>query len=1090
MAGLIYLDAENWRYENAGTADTLIVSGTTLTNLPRTKSITGTAFYQTTKAKSFDLPSTKEIWIKFDVYFNGSTRWRAYNTGTDGDCGIASYGSSELDFIARGSYVREQDRPLKANQLQTVLLHMISGSTAGVIEAWVDSDFIYRYTGSLNRGEDFADIYLQSDGSGTFFSNVIISNVEIGLDENVDMPFGVPAIKPEIYISWIPLGKIGLKPQIYATYIPIPIREKISADTNRKISKPESIFGDLQRQVGIGEKVSADVTRHVISTDTAVADTKRKLSVEEKISGDTFRKIVQSEEIHADTYRDVQSTEKVVGDTSRKIGVTTLRADLQRRVNVTTIVDGDTCRRVEVEEKISGDISLKVTCAEIVRADTYRKVEDLTPTVTKADTNRFVGIREKVIADTSLNFAQREKASADTLLQTAIAEKIIADTMRGIREVIRADTCRRVTRAEKAVARTVIRVPHVLNYIVQPKQRTLKSSPRLRANNPASLINTFKDYGVTSINITLSEKTLSDDFRFDIAARSVEINEAVQGYLLDYPFSFLVEETSQTELVQSVKGRYSIDDLIYTQFFIPTLKLQIDEDTTLEIPGGHIEKYRDGSTAYYYPKATDIVTKIAQYFGTLPVILIDDFTPYNLSGDHKITYADLLNSVFGWTSRLPQRQINVFIRGGILYCIQRGKEPTVFDITDLSHSRPTINKKLLRSLWSNPKGEDATLHGGNHYETPADPIYDYQFEIIPQPFSGTIEFSDSGCSTTLQYENGLLRRESNHVENAKATISSSVSYNYIEIYPAGMTELEIAQAKGFNNKNQFYGDFYLSTKIANSTATTYDEEDVSVNFHNEGWDGNDYVITDGTNTATVPKLKEVSQSGKTIYRYTDTNAAEIYLSSEYDQNTTKTYETQVETNNETGAILTHMELTDVKTDVRETFHVPIGNGWYGQSVYHNGETQGSNISQGKPGNKVSQYTIKDVQATFWNSKVTLTVTEPNPNHDDNDDDDDEQEDDDDWRRKLAPIVDTSFPVRELDLLYELTDDLLWLNRKVEETVTVDLTSKIVDGVPELTHIVDFTERVKFNGAEYYLVSNKISFTPRKLIQKLTLIRWY
>ncbi len=52
----------------------------------------------------------------------------------------------------------------------------------------------------------------------------------------------------------------------------------------------------------------------------------------------------------------------------------------------------------------------------------------------------------------------------------------------------------------------------------------------------------------------------------------------------------------------------------------------------------------------------------------------------------------------------------------------------------------------------------------------------------------------------------------------------------------------------------------------------------------------------------------------------------------------------------------------------------------------------------------------------------------------------------------------------------------------------DLISPIRAGVPEI--VVDFTERIRFNGNEYFLVSNNISFTPRKLIQKLQLVRWY
>lgn len=176
-----------FRYENAGTADLLTVSGTTLGSLPATQSRTGTAFYQTQQAKCFDLPATPEVWMKFDVYFDGSNRWRAYNGGANGTCGVCSYGNySGGDFGMWQNDTKIQDFSgiCIANQLQTVLLHMVSG-VMGTIEAWVDGNFIQLYRGDVNHGEDFADIYLQSDGAGTFFSNVIVSNTQIGFSENL-----------------------------------------------------------------------------------------------------------------------------------------------------------------------------------------------------------------------------------------------------------------------------------------------------------------------------------------------------------------------------------------------------------------------------------------------------------------------------------------------------------------------------------------------------------------------------------------------------------------------------------------------------------------------------------------------------------------------------------------------------------------------------------------------------------------------------------------------------------------------------------------------------------------------------------------
>lgn len=175
---------EDWVYiDDSATS----LSQYLLTGLPASKSKTGTAFYQPTWAKCFPIPDTKEIWIKFDVYFNGSQRWRAYNDGSKGTIGITAQTNGGLSFFANDVNVSPNNISIagicKKNQLQTVLLHMTSDNSNGVIEAWVDEEKIYTYTGDVNHGEDFADVYLQSDGSSTFFSNVTIANYEIGFGD-------------------------------------------------------------------------------------------------------------------------------------------------------------------------------------------------------------------------------------------------------------------------------------------------------------------------------------------------------------------------------------------------------------------------------------------------------------------------------------------------------------------------------------------------------------------------------------------------------------------------------------------------------------------------------------------------------------------------------------------------------------------------------------------------------------------------------------------------------------------------------------------------------------------------------------------
>ena len=239
---------------------------------------------------------------------------------------------------------------------------------------------------------------------------------------------------------------------------------------------------------------------------------------------------------------------------------------------------------------------------------------------------------------------------------------------------------------------------------------------------------------MTAINITLAEKTLSDDFRFDIA-EPVNIQDSINLKLLDYEFSWIVEETTQTDLVQSVRGKYSIDDMLYKWITIRTKKGNTDEageDGT----GEFVEDDEDSD----YFKASQIIKDTGKKLGFEEEdisIAIDDFTPSNIEDGSLMTYADLLSNLFGWTSRVPQRQVNVFILGEKLYCIQRGKEgdgKLPFDITDLPHSRPTINRKFNRVLCYNPNQNDSADDDDDDKTT---------------PFSGTLSFEGNGVYIVL-----------------------------------------------------------------------------------------------------------------------------------------------------------------------------------------------------------------------------------------------------------------------------------------------------------------------------------------------------
>ena len=57
-------------------------------------------------------------------------------------------------------------------------------------------------------------------------------------------------------------------------------------------------------------------------------------------------------------------------------------------------------------------------------------------------------------------------------------------------------------------------------------------------------------------------------------------------------------------------------------------------------------------------------------------------------------------------------------------------------------------------------------------------------------------------------------------------------------------------------------------------------------------------------------------------------------------------------------------------------------------------------------------------------------------------------------------------------------------------MSLEIVANVRNGVPDITHVVDLTERVKLDGKEYFLVSNNVELTPRSLKQKLNLVRWY
>ena len=525
----------------------------------------------------------------------------------------------------------------------------------------------------------------------------------------------------------------------------------------------------------------------------------------------------------------------------------------------------------------------------------------------------------QVRGDTSRRLNTSIAMRADTLRDIRIVKKIqvTGDVLRRIGRcgTVLVDTKRTLVKQSRILADTKIEIPHTLTYAE------------------------FKERGIRSFSVTLGELTLSDNIQLE-TVQPLAVGECVEGRVMDYAFRFLVEETSQRGIVQSVKGTYSKDTLLYTPIHI------------------YVER----------AKVSRYAAEIAAALGLKLHRLTDDFTPSQNFEGSGMTYHDFISALFGWTAKLPQRQINVFIRGDTLHIIQRGMEESVIDITNWPHAQPTIERKLVRSVWHSANNNHES---GAHNEEDTAPI----------PFTGTISFKE----ISRTYSNGFLVRETN--ENGYSTYT--------------------------------YDGEYLAEK------------------HTHNVDGS---------------------TSRTDYAYASTGR-DVYLFKEWERTTEAVND---------GKKHNEYDWEDwnrEKGTERITYHAPLGYGWYATTVYVDGVLEGSSLSQGKPGGKASQFTVEQSNLSLGASYAS------------------------DDALPYSSLIDTEFPVVGTDYLRALTREIEWLNRKTQETVTVEIRARIRSGVPDIDHIVDFTERIRFEGHEYFLQSNTVELTPRLLRQTIKMVRW-
>ena len=1202
MAGLIYYNNGNsWRYENEGTTQGLKVSGTTVTGLASTKSKTGTAFWQTNRVSTFPIPATKELWVKFDLYYNNA-QWRAYDRLNGNDTGIGIYHTSQgLIAYINGptSYLLKPQNPFTTNnKLYTVLLHMVSDAENGLLECWVNGEKYYSedyasegliYKGNVENGANFENFYLQTPNANNLFSNVIISNERIGLGENVinygltsvldfDLQreittwryenygtadlltvagttvalnknqsryysgfyqpqrikcFDIPATK-EIWIKcdinvvsnisssririynapnkntvngWSTYGgslttsycywvngtsydggyrilrndegdgkqpfllhmKSGVTDGFLEFYFlsktnstyrsftgnvnngndfdnvfiqmdgtNIQVSDLIISSTEVRINEhckmPLTVLSDTTRSLGKSYEILFDVERQILnaSHDGVIAldfHLNRIISKQYEIDFDITREVNvwrydnygtadllsvpgttialrKTQSLYYSGFQATASRQNYFGIPNTK--EIWIKFDLYFGANYQTLfvgsLDGENPSQVRLNccgtnsdyhrmiftfgNRVVDDQSNQLYSQTLYRVLVHMKSDatngkielflsdsyNLSYTGNVNDGNDFANVyiqasnynsittypyvSNVIISNGEIRLdenckmplnnsfdAIRSIANAFTfevamlrdianafafevamLRDIVLSQSFLLDTLRYLQNVlyIDVDVCRIVKMSLEINYDTVRTMPHsvMLSIIEQAGEITPGSGVPTTENDTG---------GLQSIEISIAEQELTDRVSFT-GTLPMQIFDQIKGQYLDYEYNMRIESRHQQGALYTYNCCSDIDEILYKQldYHIPATEIIYIDASGNEM--SHINPQEEGVPI---ARASKHIIKIAETLGKQPVMQFDDFKSTVDIEAGGVTYNDLIRDIFGWTGRLPHKKINCYLRGDRLYVVQRGHEANVIDLTATDHTVPVVNEELIRTTWGSSiwsKNEvKSTFIGGQWFHT----------EYHPKETSQN--------NNKYEYDNDGL-----------------ITY----------TRKEGKEQGSFTETHYYYDTLENGKKILTKEET-------------EIWEGNSVV------------------DRQTVWHE--------YL----DQG-----QTHVMAENEDGDYLGSV-VGQSKGDDRPR-KSPFDSQDYWTAVY-------------KPGKQ---------QRTLYG----------------------------------LSLIDTSFPVYGDDKLEEITQAIIQLNRKIQETITFD--------VYNYNHIIDFNDRILFNGNAYHLVNNTAVKTPR-IVNKQTVsfVRW-
>lgn len=647
-----------WRYENPGYRELLVVPGHTV-ECDSTKSKTGYAFWQNYRSKSFDIPSAKEIWVKFDVYSASGTsnRWRVYHENAYYDVNGITILNAQIDIWTS----QDSSNPVGSYDvkswtgLHTIILHMVSDASNGIVEFFFDGEKAASATGkNVNNGNPFNNFFLESDGADVLFSNVIISDTELTADDTCDLS-KKPWIQPVIGkngtfgVDDFAVRRSDNSSNIYKVfdatdtgygsraYIDFYIKENVSIKSvcvSNVVNSPNASFtGCTLSSSDDGNMFDAIKTTNKDSSSTYtifdIDGSQPKHYYRIYMGGDysvdgiiIHAESSKTANVFLDTSRRIMQLKSVLIYTSRKIGNTiNVSVDTNRNIGEYYNIDfsADTERAIKYITNIDNDTSLSIV--RTVSIDN--------------DISRTVNIGSLYLFDVSLNVYKSLALSVDLSRDTG---KISFDA-----DVVRDVYISKIDVSED----TIRRMP----YLIDNKM-------------------------IQSVTLTIEEHTISDKMDIKLVGANYMPKDSVRGKFLDYPYNMMILSTTQDKggIVQTISALYD-----YYKFNMSRYDIDI---------------YGDDVT----PSAAQIISRVASSLGYKSYINITNFTPSTTGQkNNKVQnpYPSILSDIIGWTQQLPWREINIFLHGDTLYAIQRGNEPNVVDMTGRHITRPNITRTIF-----------------------------------------------------------------------------------------------------------------------------------------------------------------------------------------------------------------------------------------------------------------------------------------------------------------------------------------------------------------------------------------------------------